>query len=247
MSKLWFSIFDFTFLYKGDEPSYINSSSFNWANELELNATIIKNELATYLDKHNLESYFNTSMVTKKNSWRTIALKNWNIELYKNQLFFPQTTALLNKYPQIISASFNLLESKSKILPHCGDTNGIYRCHLGLDIPEGLPLCGFKVRGEEKAWQNNKWLIFMDAYTHEAWNDSDKDRYIFLIDVLRDEFKNQKNEIYSTVRASLFLQKRAEKFKRLQTVNPKIIKLLTLILKPFALFATFMCNKLKIY
>lgn len=247
MQKLWFSIFDFSFNYKGEEPSYINPNQFNWASEIEGNYSVIKHELSQFLEKNNLESYFNSSMVSQKNSWRTIALKTWSIELYKNQTFFSKTTALLNKYPQIVSASFNLLESKAKILPHCGDTNGIYRCHLGLDIPEGLPNCGFRVRDEKKAWENGKMLIFMDAYEHEAWNESSKDRYIFLIDVLRDEFKNEKSTVCSTVLTSLFLQKRSQKIKFIKKYNASLIKLITYTLRPFALFAIYMCNKLKVY
>ena len=247
MQKLWFSIFDFSFNYRGVESSFINPDPFNWAAEIENNYSVIKDELSRFLEKNDLESYFNSDMVSQKNSWRTIALKTWSIELYKNQAFFPRTTALIIKYPQIVSASFNLLKSKARILPHCGDTNGIYRCHLGLDIPEGLPNCGFRVRDEKKAWENGKMLIFMDAYDHEAWNDSSKDRYIFLIDVLRDEFSAKKSTICSTVLTSLFLQKRVQKLPFIKKYNAGLTKLITYTLRPFALFAAYFCNKFKIY
>ena len=245
--KLWFSIYNLNSIYSGIEDKFIDPSEFDWANELALNVNVIRNELDIYLKNHHLESYFNTSMVSEENSWKTIALKNWNIELFKNQKHFPLTTKILNKYPQIISSSFNLLRANSKIHSHSGDTNAIYRCHLGLDIPVGLPDCGFKVKGEIRAWENNKWLIFMDAYEHEAWNNSDKDRYIFLVDVLRDEFKNQRHRVYSTVRTSLFLQKRAEKYKFLLKLKGNTISLMSKILRPFAIVATFLCNFFKIF
>lgn len=246
-SKLWFSIYNLNSLYSGIEDAFIDSSDFDWANELALNVNIIRNELEIYLKNHHLESYFNTSMVSKENSWKTIALKNWNIELFKNQKHFPLTTKILNKHPQIISSSFNLLRANSKIHLHSGDTNAIYRCHLGLDIPAGLPDCGLKVKGEIRAWENNKWLIFMDAYEHEAWNNSNKDRYIFLVDVLRDEFKNKKSKVYSTVRTSLFLQKRAEKYNFILKLKANTISLTSKILRPFALAGTFLCNFFKIF
>lgn len=125
---------------------------------------------------------------------------------FKTQIHFPLTSSLLNKYPQIISASFNLLEPQSTILPHCGDTNAIYRCHLGLDIPAQLPDCGFRVNSEKRSWQNGEWLIFLDAYNHEAWNNSLQARYILVIDVMRDEFIEQKQAVCSTVLTSLFMQ-----------------------------------------
>ncbi len=247
MPELWFSIFDFSFNYPGKEPPFADPESFDWAKELQANAAGIKGELEAYLDVNELQGYFNTSMVSKKNSWRTIALKTWSIQLFKNQTHFPHTTALLNKYPHIISASFNLLQANSNILPHCGDTNAIYRCHLGLDIPAGLPDCGFKVKGEERAWTNNEWLIFMDAYQHEAWNNTPKDRYIFLIDVLRDDFKKKKRFVCSTVLTSLFLQKRAETYKSLLKIKPGSVKLLTKALRPLASVALYLSNTFKTF
>lgn len=247
MKKAWFSIYDFSFNYPGSEPPFIDPSPFGWAKDIATNTEAIKKELGTYLNAHNLQGYFNTSMVSKPNSWRTIALKTWSVELYKNQAHFPVTTALINKYPQIVSASFNLLEPQSKILPHCGDTNAIYRCHLGLDVPAGLPDCGFRVKEETRAWQNGQWLIFMDAYNHEAWNNTNQERYIFLIDVMRDEFKSRRNRVCSTVLASLFLQKRFDKRKFFKNRPPAFIKLLAGILQPMALLSTKLSNALKVY
>lgn len=247
MSKLWFSIYDFSFNYRGTEPAFINPDNFKWAKELAANTGAIRAELQKYLEDNNLQSYFNTSMVTKKNSWRTIAMKTWGIELYKNQKKLPFTTSLLNKYPEIVSASFNLLEAKSRIKPHCGDTNAIYRCHLGIEIPSGLPEVGFRVKEESREWKNGEWMLFMDAYNHEAWNESDKPRYILLLDVMRDEYKSRKRHICATVLCSLFLQKRAEKFKFLLTTKPRLIYTIAFILQPFARFSAFLCNLFKVY
>ncbi|MBK6985228.1 MAG: aspartyl/asparaginyl beta-hydroxylase domain-containing protein [Bacteroidetes bacterium] len=246
-SKLWFSIYNLNSTYSGLETGFIDPVNFDWSNDLKANINIIKEELEAYLKDHQLESYFNTSMVSKKNSWKTIALKNWSIELFKNQKHFPKTTELLNRYPQIISSSFNLLTANSKIHAHSGDTNAIYRCHIGIDVPEGLPNCGFRVKDELRSWENNKWMVFMDAYDHEAWNNSSKDRYIFLIDILRDEFKQHKQLVCSTVRTSLFLQKRAENHKVLLNLKQVHITLIAKVLRPFALVATNFCNFLKIF
>ncbi len=154
---------------------------------------------------------------------------------------------MIKKYPQIISASFNLLEPNSKILPHCGDTNAIYRCHLGLEIPEGLPNCGFRVRDENRAWENNEWLIFMDAYNHEAWNNSSKERYIFLIDVLRDDFSNQKKKVCATVLSSLFIQKWTGRLNLNLTKYPLFVKGITELLVPFAQVSVYLVNLLKLF
>lgn len=247
MKKLWFSIYDFSFEYKGTESSFTDGSHFLWYQEFQNNYTKILKELQNYLKENNLEGYFNVSMVTKPKSWKTISLKNWGINLFKNQKNFPLTSSILNNYPEILSLSFNLLEPKSAILPHCGDTNGIYRCHLGLEIPEGLPNCGFRVRDEIRPWENGQWIVFMDAYNHEAFNHSEQPRYIMVIDVLRDEFSSKKNKIIATVRTSLFLQKRAQTLKFLLKFPKFVIKSIAFVLSPFALIATWVFNLLKVY
>lgn len=246
-TKLWFSIYNVNGIYTGNEPEYLDSSQFSWAKEISLNFNEIKNELEQYLSKYELESYFRTSIVTKKNSWKTIALKNWGIDIFKKQIYFPRTTLLLNKYPQIVSASFNLLLAHSKINKHSGDTNGFYRCHLGIKIPGSLPNCGFKVREKEVSWKENEWIVFMDAYEHEAWNETDSDRYIFVIDVLKDEFISHKNLITSTVKTSLVLQKRAEKLSFIHRLPQSILTILVIMLRPFVLLGSKLCNYFKIY
>lgn len=247
MNKLWFSLYDFSFEYKGSESSFIDDSSFLWHKEFQEKYAAIYDELNLYLKANELEGYFNTSMVSKPKSWKTISLKNWGINLFKNQKKFPLTTSILEKYPEILSLSFNLLEPNSSILPHCGDTNGIYRCHLGLSVPDGLPKCGFRVRDEVRPWENGKWLIFMDAYNHEAYNNSENPRFIMVIDVLRGEYRHKKNKIIATVRTSLFLQKRAQTLKFLLKFPPFVIQGIAILISPFALIATKIFNLFKVY
>lgn len=76
MPSTWYSIYDFSFDYKGIEPSFIKPDEFDWASELKANGPLIKDELFEYLSKHDLKSYFASSMVSRNNSWRTISLKN---------------------------------------------------------------------------------------------------------------------------------------------------------------------------
>lgn len=245
--KLWFSLYDETREYGGKEAPYIDSSAQNWSSDFEANYASILSELTLYLKTHHLKAYFNTSMVNNNNTWKTISLKSWGIEFKKQQQHFPCTTALINKYPEIISLSFNQLGPGGKILPHCGDTNAIFRSHYGIDVPEPLPNCGFSVKGEHRSWENGKWLIFMDAFEHEAWNLTDKNRIIIVMDTMREEYKNRKNKVISVVITSLFLQKRVEKFKALQKAPQWAITTIAMILKPLAFIAIKTVNLLRVY
>lgn len=247
VQKAWYNIYNVNLQYDGNEPPFANPAEFPWTKEFEENYEAIYKELKEYLKENNLIGYFIKSMVSRENSWKTIPLRTWGIQQNKNQKKFPFTYSIIQKYPQILSSSFNLLEAKSKIHPHCGDTNAIYRCHLGLDIPSGLPECGFIVKGETRPWENGKWLLFMDAYEHEAYNNSEKDRFIFVVDVIRDDFKNEKEKVCATVMTSLFLQKRWQKYPFLKKLSSGSIKLLAQLLHPFTRLSILSVNLFKIY
>lgn len=232
---LWFSILSKDAKYTSDEENFISPEKFEWTRNSKEIARIIREELEAYLKEKNLVSYFNTKMADDVKKWKTVSLKWWGLEFYTHQKYFPKTTKFLNSIPDIVSASFNLIEPHSRILPHCGDTNGIYRCHLGLIIPAGLPECGFRVENEKREWKEGEWLIFIDAKNHEAWNNTDKNRFILLIDIIRPEYSSKKMRIITTALTGLFLQKCAELFPVLYKFQNYLFlrKILVYCLMPF--------------
>lgn len=245
-NNLWFSILSKDARCFSDEENFFNPEDFEWTKDSERIASVIKQELTEYLKSHNLESYFNTQMSDNVKKWKTVSLKWWGLELYSHQKYFPETTKFINSVPNLVSASFNLLEPHSKIYPHCGDTNGIYRCHLGLIIPAGLPECGFRVTEEKREWKEGQWLIFIDAKEHEAWNNSDGNRFIFVIDIIRNKYAEQKNKINAIVLTGLFLQRRAEMFPMLYKLQNYLIlkKTFVYLLVPFCFVAIKVRNTL---
>jgi beta-hydroxylase len=247
MKKLWFSLYDNKLNYKGTEPNFWDPETFAWSNEFSNNTTKIITELEKYLQKRNLSPYFNLNMTNEENKWNTLSLKTWDIELFKNQNQFPFTTSLIKKYPQILSVSFNKLEAGGIILPHCGDTNGILRCHLGLIIPDEKENCFLKVNEEIRFWEKGKWLIFTDAFTHEAVNKTSSSRYIMVIDIIREEFEYKRNLISATVMTSLFIQKRAYYFYFIHKNSPFLFKLIAFLLTPLARIMIKICNLIRVY
>lgn len=245
--KLWFSLFDFSFDYKGAEPSFWDDTQFRWSGRFKENLNLICNELESFLEQNKLDPYFNKQMTNERDVWKTVSLKTWGIELLKNQKHFPITTQLMNEFPEIVSLSFNRLEPSGKILPHCGDTNAIVRCHLGLIIPEENERCYFTVRGESKPWKRGEWIIFTDAFVHEAINDTNEGRYILLMDVMRDEFRTKKRKVLSTVLTSLFLQKRAQRIGILYKSPQWLIGIVSFFLKPCAWISLKLVNLFKVY
>jgi ornithine lipid ester-linked acyl 2-hydroxylase len=116
----------------------------------------------------------------------------------------------------LVSAYISKLEAHTEILPHRGDTNGIIRCHLGLTVPGKLPDCGFQAGYDQRSWEEGKLLLFNDAARHLAFNQTEKERVILMLDVVRPEFLHQKNRICLTVLASLLWQLLASKITLLK-------------------------------
>lgn len=204
--KLWFRTTGVP--YNGNEPAFYNSQDFDWAKHVIENYPLIKAELASLIaadEKKILKPYFEKGLQSDADIWKTEGFYFWSRANRPMAAMFPKTHAVIKEIPGLVSASINLLEPQSKINEHYGDTNAIYRCHLGLQIPYSLPLCGFRVKSELKPWEEGNMLIFLDAYTHEAFNFSNNKRYILQLDVLRPEFRNRKHYVCSKVLGATFL------------------------------------------
>ncbi|MBS1647963.1 MAG: aspartyl/asparaginyl beta-hydroxylase domain-containing protein [Bacteroidetes bacterium] len=228
-NKLWFSLYT-NKKYRGHEKPYVDVSAITGIKELEQNDHLLLSELNTYLKKQTLHSHFNTMMVEKPEVWKVQGLRGWGLERYEKQIYFPETMRLLNAIPNVTSISINLIEPHSKVKPHSGDTNAIIRCHLGLKIP---PDCGLRVNEETTTWQEGKVLGFIDAFEHEAWNNSGETRIIILFDILKPEYLRKKRWICATVRTAFFIQRLGNFFPGLYKIERGFLKIVAL---PFILF-----------
>ncbi len=82
------------------------------------------------------------------------------------------------------AAGFSVLAPMTRIKPHTGYQGEYLRCHLGLHIPDGD--CGLRVAGEVRRWQSGDVLVFDDRVEHAAWNLTDSERVVMLIDFVPD-------------------------------------------------------------
>ncbi|HEY2260578.1 MAG TPA: aspartyl/asparaginyl beta-hydroxylase domain-containing protein [Solirubrobacteraceae bacterium] len=67
------------------------------------------------------------------------------------------------------------------IAAHRGPTNLRLRCHLGIEVPPGD--CAIRVGERTERWQEGKCLVFDDHFEHEAWNHTDRDRIVLIVDL----------------------------------------------------------------
>lgn len=85
--------------------------------------------------------------------------------------------------PEIQTAGFSLLGAGAEIQWHQGNAGDIWRLHMGLDCPDGD--CAIQVVGEVQSWKDGEFLMFNDQDAHRAWNRTDRDRLILLVDVVK--------------------------------------------------------------
>lgn len=108
--------------------------------------------------------------------------------------FVPKTTELLKSLgPYLRTALFSRLEPRTTLGVHTGWSdlaNHVLRVHIPLIIPskngqEGL--CGTWVDGCVESHADGRIICFDDSKTHRAFNYSDDDRIVLIIDLARPE------------------------------------------------------------
>jgi aspartyl/asparaginyl beta-hydroxylase (cupin superfamily) len=199
MNKIWFSTSGKP--YNGNEPYFLSPENYEWAVKIEQNWNEIKKEIMQFIYEKDNDFTANSFFFGGKlgDSWSSIYFLNWRYNINMNNLnkHCPKLYNLLERIPGLISLSFSRLSPDTIIPIHYGDTNAVMRCHLGIEVADGLPLCGIKVGNEARGWEEGKWLLFNDSYIHTAWNKTNKNRIVLMMDVIKPEFLNKKRFLYA--------------------------------------------------
>jgi len=182
--------------------------SFPWIDELEAAAKEIGEELQTVMaaERAELVPYIQYEEHQPLDQWRTLNRNSdWTaIHLIQNgkrvdanARHCPRTIALLERFPQPRipgvgpNAMFSLLAPHTHIPAHVGVTNTRLVCHLPLIIPEQ---CWFRVGAQTREWNLGEALVFDDTIEHEAMNDSDALRVVFIFDVWHPDLSEVERE-----------------------------------------------------
>lgn len=175
-------------LVAGDNAFY-DTKDFPWIKDFERNYQLIKNELLHVLSNQepipDWQTISNDPSVKIGNAWKVFIFKAYVNKIEKNYSLCPFTGSLIDKYPQITTAWFSILEPQQVIPLHRGPYNGVLRYHLGLLVPEDATQCGIKVKDEIRHWEEGKSLLFDDTHLHTAWNHSNYIRVVLFMDVIR--------------------------------------------------------------
>ncbi|HWY99171.1 MAG TPA: aspartyl/asparaginyl beta-hydroxylase domain-containing protein [Bacteroidia bacterium] len=224
MSELWYA--SGKEKYKENEPCFFDSDDYAWATDIKKYWSTIKEEVRKLIEEQDKKFTSNSYLgIATNNGWSSLSYLFWGSRIPGKDLKTQcsQLANYLEGIPGIVSVSFSRLAPQTTIKEHRGDTNAVLRCHLGIEIPAGLPDCGIRVGGEEKSWKEGEWLFFNDAHKHMAWNNTDKRRIVLIVDVVRPEFLNKQKNICATIRTRHIIFHLGKKSKLINTA-PGFIK-----------------------
>jgi beta-hydroxylase len=173
-----------------DLKNILDSSKWSkWMEYDKLNETPIFTKMTTneiYDKIKESEGKLNDG----KASWRLFGLILNGKPIESNVNLCKNTFNLLNKIKKhkIINAGFSCFEPNVITSRHKGHNNKILRCHIPLIIPNGDT--AIEINDEIIKWKNIEtdegFFIFDDTYYHQAWNYTNKNRIVLIIDIERD-------------------------------------------------------------
>ena len=179
------------------EAEFHEPEQFPWIAPLEQAAMTIADEFRGLMETSRAElvPYIQYSEDQPLRQWKPLNWnKDWtavhllqNGEVVKaNARHCPETIRVLEDVDQpripgrSPNAMFSLLAPGTRIPPHTGVANTRLVCHLPLVVPDD---CWFRVGAETRRWEVGKAFVFDDTIEHEAANDSDQLRVVFIFDV----------------------------------------------------------------
>ncbi len=172
------------------DKTFFNAEDFPWTHDLEANWHLMRAELDEILkDREALPNFQDISrdqlQITTDDKWKTFFLYGFGYKAEKNCTRCPESTRLVEAVPGMKTAFFSILSPGKHIPPHRGPYKGVLRCHLGLQVPEPKEACRIRVGQDIRHWEEGKCMVFDDTFEHEVWNDTDGQRVVLFMDVVR--------------------------------------------------------------
>jgi len=176
--------------------AWYDRSRFPWAAEFESAFEQIRDEALRVCSAGSSVEYGYPGVA--QGQWNVFWLINGAQVSLEAQVRCPATLDLLRKvpgFPTMREAHFSILQPRSRILPHCDNSNTWVTAHLGIQIP---PETGIRVGRETRGWKEGEFIFFDTSYQHEAWNDSDSPRIILLFDFLHPDLSPAEREFFAS-------------------------------------------------
>jgi beta-hydroxylase len=151
----------------------------NLLDELELNYEQLKEEFYRVSSEEDFVEY--PLIHLYKFGWDVVGLKYEGINVSIHHKKYPVLSTIVRKYDSIIRlAGYSRLKSKAVIGLH-RDYQHEVTLHLSITIPKGD--CVFRMADVSTKWEEGKTHFFYSHDPHDAWNLTDEDRIILIMDV----------------------------------------------------------------
>jgi aspartyl/asparaginyl beta-hydroxylase (cupin superfamily) len=170
-------------------PPVFDTTLFPWARDVERAWPGIRAELDALLRYRDELPAIQTVSVDQRglsddDRWKVFGFYAFGFQARGNCRRCPHTVEALRLIPGMKTAFFSILGPRKHLKPHRGKYNGVIRYHLGLKVPDPAA-CRIRVDDQVCHWAEGASLIFDDTYEHEVWNDTDEDRVVLFVDVVR--------------------------------------------------------------
>jgi len=126
--------------------------------------------------------------------WKTLGLCDRGYWDETNTRLFPNTCRLLRaSRAPIMEAFFAKMPPGAVIKPHTDNTNFVLTAHLGLKIPKGEKTW-INVGDKKNVWKEGEVILMDTSYLHEAFNESEEDRYVLILRVWHPELTAEETQ-----------------------------------------------------
>tara|TARA_B110000977_G_C10952457_1_gene445188 strand:- start:348 stop:860 length:513 start_codon:yes stop_codon:yes gene_type:complete len=165
--------------------NFLDADKWQFTQTLKNNVAGLLSDFQQYHSSewtHNNQAYISTVGM-----WAFIPFLGKGIRYNKFIQACPTVEKLLNTIPIYDNCVFSIMGPGAEIKPHQGHPGDHLRVHFCIDT---AGLASITVGDETVPWQNNEVIIFDDKETHHTINPSDKNRIVFLFDILSKDYYN---------------------------------------------------------
>jgi aspartate beta-hydroxylase len=175
----------------GNVP-FPDPADFEWVPLVERGYARMREEALRIRESFMIMSYSGTDE-SQQSKWRQGFVSTFGTRIprdfYAAGTIPEQAIAMLETLPvddyagfshyPFADAFYSWLDPKFTVRGHHSADNFRVRCHLALDTPEESFL---RVAGESRTWHDGRALLFDDSFYHEAVNNSERHRLVFITD-----------------------------------------------------------------
>ncbi len=159
--------------------------------ELDRNFDTVQSELVPLLEQrdeipcyHQLDPNQNYISGSTSERWNVFMLHFLEQDFENNRARCPKTCEIIEQIPNLFQCFVSILEPGKSVPAHSGPYLGYLRYHLGIKVPEINPPY-LRIMDKKHVWQEGVSILFDDSWDHEVCNESEDDRMVLIVDILR--------------------------------------------------------------